>query len=209
MYDKRKKLNCELLPKGLADKIPSIHDNVEILAAGEKWRNLKAELEKASENLLGFYGGDGGRSEHVPPASADRDAQCLLDGVPLDELPGNTKQSERANLIRRKQALEVAVTLQQGIISETEIRVCREMLAELEPIVVEFERDVIRKFEELLKSLQTIEQFYDLLSIRGYKEGLRLGHWALMPLEKSLLFGSPGRPSLRFFLDERRKYWGL
>lgn len=207
MFDKKQKFDTSLLPKDIFEKIKSVNEHEEMMAAGRKLAEFKTQLASANAELEAFY--QGPSSEGIQHSNAENDGASLLAGTKLEDLPGQVTATARQNLVRKIHALDSAIVQQLNFIQTLESRLIREGLEPIEPLAIDLEKDVLDKFENLLKSLQVMEQFYDLLQIKGYKKGLRLGHWALMPLEKSLLFGSPDRPSLQFFIDERRKYWEL
>ena len=196
--------NFEAIDPKIAGQIKSISENPAMIAATAKLEGLKTELKGIEKQISQFYEGP---SRGEPIASPEKDAQAILSGVAVAELTGQSVDSEKRNLIRQRDALLSAIQMQTETIREINSRLIREGCKELEPVARKYIEATIDAFESVRKALQNQEKFFAFMNQRGYSTGLRPGHWQTWPFELQTLYG--GVCSLEFYLEQRRKVWGL
>lgn len=196
---------AKLEPK-IADKIQPINEHPEMVELGKKIQGFEAELKQVENQLNNFYQGV------LPPDeihSPEADAQKLLSG---DALSGDSVDTQKQNLRRRKDALTLAVNQLKSKRISLESKLIKDGCKELEPIAKKFVQATLDAFEQLEIALKQQEVFYQFLSFKGYTAGLRSGHWATTPREISLLYGGGAMvnfPSLAVYIDDRKKHWNL
>jgi adenine-specific DNA methylase len=178
------------VPQELYDKIPSLKDHLEMLAANEKLKGLRADLQALNENI----------QKH----STEDDAEKIMAGNSLEEI----KVTDKQELRRKSEALERAIELQLFEIQKLEARLIREGLKELEPLAKKYVKASIDALTASEKALTKQTELFVTLSMKGYKQNQRPAAWQTTPLESQLLSGG-GFPSLALYLQERRQLWGL
>ena len=173
-------------------------------------QRLKEQLRDAESRLVDARNRPSDFSR--PAASAESDAAALLSGGSLDDLGATIDPpEERDKLVRQMHALQQAIPQAQVKVAETEVAIVAECCRNLEPVVQEFQQDVLDAMTALVAALQKEAVFYRHVATMGWTESLRPAHWALMPWETISLFGGRGNnlPCLAVYVVDRRKVWDI
>jgi translation initiation factor 2 beta subunit (eIF-2beta)/eIF-5 len=210
MVQNRKKAVLEFaaLDEKVCAKIKPMRDNPLLVAERKRLSDFEIQLKEVEKKIsLHYEGMPTPDSIH----SVEKDAAAILAGTPLVELAGQSRDTEKQILIRQRDALLRVVSIQREKIIALESKLITDVCEnELRPYAEKYVKAVIESFEKLKTSLENQEKFFALLSFHGYTEGLRPAGWWTMPCEKIILFGGIGNlSSLAFFIEQRRKVWGL
>ncbi len=208
IFDTKKAVNeFEDLPSAVLEGIPDINADGRIKAAVDLLERLKRQKNEIVGKLATIS--ESG-PEARPRADVAADAKLLLAGEALESLgSGESTPTERSVLRRRLEALTTAIPQAEIRKQEVVQQVIREGLEQVRAVAESFERETLRRFEELLQALRRKAKFYEALVHNGLYRGVRPGHWDLPPIEQVLLFGGARFQCLEFYLAERRKFWGL
>ena len=208
IFDTKKTISeWENLPNAVVQAIPNVNDDPRIKIAVDLLERLRRQKNEIVGKLATIS--ESG-TEARPQADVAADAKLLLAGETPESLgSGQSTATERCVLLRRLRALEVAIPQAEIRKQEVILQVIREAIEQVRSLAETFERETLKRFEELLTSIKKKAKFYELLAHHGMNRGVRPGHWNLMPIEEVLLFGGFRFQCLEFFLQERQRYWGL
>jgi hypothetical protein len=194
------------LDPAICEKILPLKEQPEMISEFEKLTKLKNELLAVERKISVFYNRP---SPAIPIPSAVADAAALLAGKPLE---GQSVDTERQNLCRQRDGLAKAIEILRSRILETESKLIQEGCEKLLPVVQKYVGDTIKAFEELETALKNQEKFFEFLSYKGFRQGLRPSGWQTTDYEKIILFGFGGLSnlwSLPFWIEQRKKTWKL
>jgi len=188
--------------------VPDIETNPGLVAIGERIRNFEAQKKVIAEAVANCRNYPSDKPRATLPA-AEIDAQALLDGAEPASLSGPDDIDHKRNLQRQLKAIEAAISILQEQQRELIAKLASDACQEITPVANKIAGDTFECLENLLSQLEKQRQFYSLLDRKGLPSTRRDAHWCLTAFEDRLLFGGLGQPTLRWFIDERKKYWGL
>jgi hypothetical protein len=197
--------NFEAIDPKVASQIKQIYEHPDYVEAQVKLAGLKTESAGIEKKISLFYSGPCAGSGSIP--SPEKDGAAILAGTPVTELAGQSKDTELKNLHRQRDALLKAIEMQNSEIQQLTSRLIREGCELLEPFARKYIEATVAAFEAVKKALENQEKFFTFINQRGYATNLRPGHWQTWPFELAVLYG--GVCSLDFYLEQRRKVWGL
>ena len=198
----------EELPREIVEKIPDCRDDERVVRAYELMHRLRREKDQVIGDLSQLT--EYGPSEPPHRSDAEVDAQKLLAGEELASISGPDVATARSLLIRRLDALQIAVPASECRVQELCVTVIQENSEKIKKTAEFFEHETLRAFSQLLTALQKQSKFYRLLSQRGFARGARPNHWQLINIEQILLFGGVGMynlPSIEYHIADRKKHW--
>jgi len=196
------------IDKKIIDQIPEIENSPELISIDEKihcFEEHKKEVKKLFDDCRN-YPTDGPR-QTLPGKNAD--ALLLLDGLAPEDLCGPDDIDRRRNLQRQYVALKTAIEILQAERLQLTLRLVRSACVTLEPLVTDFAKNLFCAYEELEKQLELTKQFYSALERRGIAQDWRHAHWRLTAYDLQLIFGGAGFPTLRWYLNNRKGFWGI
>jgi hypothetical protein len=201
----------DTLDESTLKRIPDLNDpqgpGREIHASAARVEEMKRERNHIRGELSKTGPGDlAGSRSMLSEQQIAADADLLLAGGGLDEIIETTAVDHRQSLVRRLHACERALPILEARMTETQNRVIREGLAELEPLGAELYSEVLDAFANLREHLEGWAQFTDLLGRRGFSLHLRESRWQLSEFEKALLFGGVF-PSIEHHTNLRKQSW--
>jgi hypothetical protein len=192
--------------------IPRVKDDPTLKAAGDKLRLFEEQLTAVRLELSRTRGDNSNACGGLPPARFNREAdgRAIFAGeIALEGLAGANTTTITHDLVRQRQALEVAIDLQKDVVRGAEMdavyRLCEEHRGEIMPF---FER-TIDAFAALEVALRELSVMHDGLQRRGYRPEYRPTGWCLSGYESNILHGDQGRCSLDWFIRTRRETLGL
>ena len=178
-----------------AKKIRHISEHQEIREIDQKKTDLEQQLKEVLAKLNDCYVGFASPSQRH---SVDEDAKAILSGTPLDELPGQTVDSKKANLARQKDALEKSVAMVEQQKRHAEREIIQRAYIEIEPFSEKYVGAVIDAFENLKVQLENLNILIWFLRSKGFNplpEGVTI--W---PYEQRLINGGGGLMPLESYL---------
>lgn len=185
-------------------KIIKIRTDAGVLGIINKQESLQAELTKIKEKIRSLY-----EPENHPqqPTHCDTDdAQALIDGATIDDLPGDSIESQRASLTRQRQAIEKAIPQLNIERGKAERKVCKRICDEIGPLATKKIEQLISAYEIVQAAIKDCDALWQTLEENGIVANSRPAFWCLWPFDQFIKFGGQGlRPLAKNILD-RKKY---
>jgi len=139
--------------------------------------------------------------------NSEADTQAVVDGADVSTLTSPAEESRRGGLMRQLRAVENGPGILQSKIQVLMFKIIHEQFQKLRPKIREVITDIVRRYEDLLTGLQSLQRLEEELNRRGLdpesRERLFLG------IDGAILGGIGGFPSLAWHVSDRRKVWGL
>ena len=208
--DKRWKFSNEFLAldEGIINAVPDIDSDPGPVAIIGKIKTFETKKKELDELIAACRNYPSDKPRVTLPA-AETDAEFLISGGDIESLSGPNDVDQKRNLQRQAKAIETAIIILWQRHREETARLTSAACEAITPTATKIAGETFRCFEQLLSQLEIQRQFYNLLDRKGLPAMRRPSHWCLTFVEERLVFGGAGQPNLRWFLDERKKYWGL
>jgi len=138
------------------------------------------------------------------------DAAALVEGEDIGTLDVTTTHDARGTLNRQLAAVQAAITMAEQRLRDLRQRLQNEELAGMNELRHELGHEVVAAYEDLRDTLQRVQDAYRTLHSRGFDHMLCVGTpFSLADFDRQLLNGGGGRPTLDWWVQNRRRVFGL